>query len=210
MTFIDTYGLDGFKMKDPHDRVIVTPLYQQYAGWVNTIWYRFTFDDEALPHESIWNWEVSAAYSPMFQPVTQLADAPDKLPSWGATLFDKNGNCLARRALNDRDKRIEALACEGDTSPPTRCVVTTTNSCGGDNPDCTETNSCGPCTTCKELKGIRVPKEVDEEGVEPAAPTQTTAPSDPVVVNTTPVETVDTDTDLPDQGDPPSGGNVPD
>lgn len=131
--YITANGLDAFNAKTViGDVKIVTEKFQIYRSWVNTVWLRFTFADEAKPVVSDRNYEVSAVASPKTQPVPYVASTQDTRPSWRATLMGKNDDCIASVWLNDLDKRIVHSSednCKPSTPPGIDCV-----DCGGSPP----------------------------------------------------------------------------
>lgn len=148
-TDMTTQGLDAFSGTNEAGDKVVSPEFQKYAGWVNTVLLRFKMDgNQSLT--SVRNWELPATVDPSTQPVAVLAADQESKPSWVRTLLDKNGKCLYKIGFNAEDKRIETFNCVEPTPPATVTPppVTTPGcktDCGG-TPPCT--THCGPppCT----------------------------------------------------------------
>lgn len=118
-------GLDSFSGTNEAGEKIVSPQFQEYAGWINTVLLRFNTEGEQSL-TSVRNWELPATVDPATQPVAVLATDQESKPSWVRTLLDKNGACLYKIGFNAEDKRIETFNCEVPPMTPTTTTTTTT------------------------------------------------------------------------------------
>lgn len=174
---IEKDGLESFIQKDDADTLIVTPLFQKYAGWVNTVLLRFNADGKQSL-TSTRNWELPATVTPGTQPIAVLAKDQESKPSWVRTLTDKNGKCLYRIGFNAIDKRIETFPCAVNPPPKTGCEK---GACPTpSNPPCEHICPKDPKHNVTPPQGVTpMPKDTLE-------PTPPPAPSNPMNPTTPP------------------------
>lgn len=186
---MNTQGLDSFSGTNKAGDKIVSPEFQKYAGWINTVVLRFKTKGQQ-PLTSVRNWELPATANPATQPVAVLAANQESKPSRVRTLFDKNDKCLYKIGFNSEDKRIETFDCVVPV-PPTS--VTPPGTPPGTPPssgcvtDCYPENVCPPGQTgtppiCKD-GGSTAPNWSDGNGLsnDPTPSTPSPTPTQPPV-----------------------------
>lgn len=143
-----TFGINSFveAKSDKNAADTVSPLFQKYASWVNTVLLRSLAEGQQSL-TSVRNWEVSGAWAPnMGLPVTQQATVQENKPAWVRIFKDKMGNCLLRFGWNAEDRRLEIFPCAEPAPPGTPGTPGTPETPGTpDNPGCTEPCNPTPC-----------------------------------------------------------------